>query len=430
MTIQWVGVKVTMPAYRGPVGGPYGSLGSEIVTTATQQQRFPLFPLLVLAGAIFASVSSEFLPTGLLPDIAAELKVSESQVGLLVTVFALTVVVSAAPLAALTHRFSRKPLMVAMLVVLAIATVLAAISPNYAFLAGARVLGGLAHGLFWSVTGPYAARIVPRHQLSRAIAVTAAGGSAAFVLGVPLGTALGHAFGWRVGFLVLAGVILVFLALTVVALPPVSHKVPLATGEIPLPLRHDNTVPAVVIVSVSIILFNLGQNSFYTYIVPWSIQVPGIPPGGVSALLFGYGAAGAVGLLLAGLFGDRFPRGSMMAMALALLGAIAVLGAGGDTMPLPVVIATMMIWGVAFGGILPLLQTRMMHSASLRVRDVAASWTTISFNFSIGAGAFIGGVLLDRFGIAVLPWAQFAVMLAGVVFVIVTDRRRIALNPG
>jgi DHA1 family inner membrane transport protein len=110
-----------------------------------------------------------------------------------------------------------------------------------------------------------------------------------------------------------------------------------------------------------------------------------------------------------------------MVMALALLGAIAVLGAGGDTIPLPAVIATMMIWGVAFGGILPLLQTRMMHAASLRVRDVAASWTTISFNFSIGAGAFIGGVLLDRFGIAVLPWAEFAVMSAGVVFVIVTD---------
>jgi DHA1 family inner membrane transport protein len=117
-------------------------------------------------------------------------------------------------------------------------------------------------------------------------------------------------------------------------------------------------------------------------------------------------------------------------MALALLGAIAVLGAGGDTIPLPAVIATMMIWGVAFGGILPLLQTRMMHAASLRVRDVAASWTTISFNFSIGAGAFIGGVLLDRFGIAVLPWAEFAVMSAGVVFVIVTDSRRIAMNPG
>ena len=385
--------------------------------------RFPLFRLLVITGAIFVAVSSEFLPTGLLPDIAAELHVSESRVGLLVTIFALTVVLSTAPLTAMTHRFPRKWLMVTMLGVFAVANFLAAVSPSYEFLAGARVLGGLAHGLFWSVTGPYATRIVARRQLSRALAVTNAGGTAAFILGVPVGTALGHALGWRLAFAVMGGVVLVFLVLVVLALPHVSHLVTLKTGEIPLPLRRDRTIPAVVIVCVTILMLAIGQNAFYTYIVPWATQVGGIPPADISGLLFGYGAAGALGLLIAGLLGDRFPRGALVILALGIAVAVAVLGVFGEHSPLVVVIG-MVAWSVAFGGIPSLLHARMMHSASPRIRDTAAAWTTISFNVAIGGGALLGGTLLDRFGIHALPWAEVVLVLAGVLFVVISDRRR------
>ncbi len=399
------------------------------MNAAASDQRFPLFRLLVITGAIFVAVSSEFLPTGLLPDIAGELRVSESQVGLLVTIFAVTVVVSTAPLAALTHRFPRKWLMVAMLGVFALANFFAALAPTYELLAGARVLGGLAHGLFWSVTGPYAARIVPRHQLSRALAVTNAGGTAAFILGVPFGTALGHALGWRLAFAVMGAVVLVFLVLVVIALPPVAHIVPLTTGEIPLPLRRDKTVPLVVIVSATILLLAVGQNTFYTYIVPWATQVGGIPPGDVGGLLFGYGAAGAVGLAISAVVGDRYPRGALIVLAAGVAIAVAVLGAFAAGSPLVTVIG-MIAWSIAFGGIPSLLQTRMMHSASLRMRDTAAAWTTISFNIAIGAGALLGGALLDGLGIGVLPFAECALVAAAIVFVLVTDRRRVAAHPG
>jgi predicted MFS family arabinose efflux permease len=397
-------------------------------TTATDQ-KFPLFRLLVISGAIFVAVSSEFLPTGLLPDIASELKVSESQVGLLVTIFAVTVVVSTAPLAALTHRFPRKWLMVTMLGVFALANVLAALAPNYAFLAGARVLGGLAHGLFWSVTGPYAARIVPRHQLSRAMAVTNGGGTAAFILGVPFGTALGHALGWRLAFAVMGGVVLVFLALVVIFLPHVIHIVPLATGEVPLPLRRDKTVPLMITVCVTILLIAIGQNTFYTYIVPWATQVGGIPPGNVSALLFAYGAAGAVGLVVAGVLGDRYPRGALLGLSAGLAATVSLLGIFGERGPV-LVILLMIAWSIAFGGIPSLLQTRMMHSVSQRLRDTAAAWTTISFNVAIGTGALLGAALLDGLGIRALPWAQVVFVVAALVFLIVTDRRRTARHPG
>jgi predicted MFS family arabinose efflux permease len=398
------------------------------IMTSMVQQRFPLLPLLVISGAIFASVSSEFLPTGLLPDIAHELSVSVSQAGLLVTVFALTVVISTAPLTALTHRFSRKGLMVAMLGVIVVANVLCALAPSYAFLAVVRVLGGLAHGVFWSVTGPYAARLVERRQLSRAVAVAQSGGTAAFVLGVPLGTALGHAVGWRLAFAAMAVVVALLLILVMVALPPVSHLVPLSTGEIAVPARRDRTLPALIIVAVTILLINLGYNTFFTYIVPWSTGVGTVPAGDVGALLSASGVAGAVGLVIAGVFGDRYPRGALLALCSSMGAALLALALLAPGSPWRVVVG-LVVAGLAFGGIPSLLHSRMLHSVSARLRDTASAWVTISFNTAIGFGALLGGVLLDRIGIQVLPCAAALLLVAAVVFIASTDRRRVSLHP-
>ncbi len=387
---------------------------------------FPFLRLLVLTGAIFASVSSEFLPTGLLPEMAADLDVSESQIGLLVTVFAATVVVSTAPLTVLTRRYSRKWLMVMLLGTFALTNVLCAIAPSYGFLVGARVLGGLAHGLFWAVTGPYASLLVPKHQLARAISLTNAGGTMAFILGVPFGTFLGHALGWRMAFGAMAAIVLVFMVFVILHLPPVSHLVPLRTGEIAVPTRKDRSLPAVVIVCVSVVLVITGHNIFYTYIAPWSIQVGGIDGAGVSGLLFAYGAAGAIGLALGGAFGDRYPRGSVN---VALAGvALAILGLGlWGTSVVPIVIG-LVVWSVFFGGVPALMHSRVLHSASDRIRDLAAAWLTTAFNLAIGGGALIGGLILDGFGIGVLPWVAAAVITTGLVFVLATDRARIAAH--
>jgi predicted MFS family arabinose efflux permease len=387
---------------------------------------FPFFRLLVLTGAIFASVSSEFLPTGLLPEMAAELKVSESQIGLLVTVFAGTVVLTTAPLTVLTRSYSRKWLMVLLLGVFALTNVLCAIAPSYGFLIGARIVGGLAHGLFWAVTGPYAALLVPKHQLARAISVTNAGGTMAFILGVPLGTFLGHALGWRLAFAAMAIVVVVFMVFVVVYLPPVSHLVPLATGEIAIPTRKDRSLPAVLIVCVTVVLVITGHNVFYTYIAPWAIQVGGVEEGAVSGLLFVYGAAGAIGLALGGAFGDRYPRASVNAALAGVVLSVLALGAFG-TSAVPIVIG-MVVWSVFFGGMPALMHSRVLHSASERIRDLAAAWLTTAFNVAIGGGALLGGVLLDHLGIAVLPWVAAAIIAAGLAFVLASDRARLAAH--
>ncbi len=393
--------------------------------------RFPLFRLLVLAGAIFVSVSSEFLPTGLLPDIAADLNVSESRVGLLVTIFAFTVVVSTGPLTMLTRRISRKWLLVALLGVFAVGNVWAALSVSYEMLAAARVLGGLAHGLFWAVAGPYVALLVSPRQLARAVAVMTAGGSFAFILGVPFTAAIGHAIGWRFAFVTMAALVVAFAILTVVSLPARNHPVvprtvTTATGSIVLPQR-DRSIIAVAIVAVTIILVATGHNVFFTYIAPWTISVAGVPADGVSLLLLFLGIGGAVGLLVAGLFGDRYPRLTLNLMvALVVLSIVATVLFAHGLVP---AIVVMMFWSASFGGLPALFHTRALHGASARIRDLVGAVTTTAFNLAIGVGALVGGIVLDNLGIEFVPWAAAAIVAVGFGWVVTTDRARLAAHP-
>jgi DHA1 family inner membrane transport protein len=384
---------------------------------ARSPQAFPWAGLFTLSALIFTSVTSEWLPTGLLPEIAAELSVSESQVGLLITIFAATVVISTAPLAALTRNYSRKSLVIAVLLVFVIANLLAAVAPTYGVLVVARVVGGLSHGLFWAVVGAYSAHLVPPHQVGRAVAVTSAGATTAFVLGVPVGTALGHALGWRLAFVVIAIIILALTIMVVRVLPPVNHQHLLSTGEISIPLRKDRSVPGVIYVCILVALVMLGHNLFYTYIAPYLIGPAGIEPGAVAGVLLIFGAAGAVGLALAGILIDRFPR-SIIPVAVGFVAICAALLGMFPSEPW-IMLPVIAIWGMAFGGVPAMMQTRLLQLASPRMRDVGSAYLTTSFNIGIGGGALFGGILLDQQGILSLPAVDAVILGVAVVFAII-----------
>ena len=127
-------------------------------------------------------------------------------------------------------------------------------------------------------------------------------------------------------------------------------------------------------------------------------------------------------------FGDRFPRGAILLLLVGIVVAMVVLAVLAPDMPIRVVIG-LAVLSVAFGGIPSLLQSRMMHSVSARLRDIASAWVTISFNLAIGGGALLGGVLLDHLGIQVLPWAEAALVVVSIAFILITDRRRLSLHP-
>ncbi|MFC9560605.1 MFS transporter [Agromyces sp. NPDC056965] len=362
---------------------------------------FPWLGLIVLASAVFLSVTIEMLPTGLLPDMSRELGVGEPLVGLLVTVFAATVVVLTVPLAALTRKVGRRRLIVIALVVLAISCVLTALAPNYPTVVATRVLGGAAHGVFWSVVGAYAGHLVPKEQLARAVSISVAGGSAAFVLGVPLSTALGQALGWRSAFAAMGALTLVGAVLVWRFLPSVRHHAGEADAA-PVRVRKDATFVPVIVVCLITATAMIGMYSFYTYVAPYLTDVMGLPASAISPMLLAYGIAGAVGLVLAGaVLGRRPTVGLVVAMVGTALGAV-----GLAVFPqVPVAgIASFLLFGTAFGALPTMLNTRLLHSASARIRDAAASFYTTAFNTGIGGGALLGAALYGVIGLAALPW--------------------------
>lgn len=390
-------------------------------TSRPTAPAFPWVGLLTLAVAVFLSITIEMLPMGLLPDISQELGVSEPQVGLLVSVFAFTVVISSAPLMAVTRRLPRQPLLVGVLVILALSSVLTAIAPSYEFMVATRVLGGAAHGLFWSIVGAYAGHLVPKEQLARAVAITTAGGSLAFVLGVPLGTALGHTFGWRVAFAGIAVLTLIGALLVWWLLPGVQHRHEPAEGTEHVSVRRDPTLVAVIVVCVITGVVMIGQYAVYTYIAPYLTDVVGADADQLGPLLFGYGIAGAVGLLLAGtVLGRRPTLGLLIAFAGVGIGVAAL--AAFSAVPV-IAIGAFFFWGVAFGALPPLLNTRLLHSASARIRDAAAAFYTTAFNLGIGGGALLGAALYNTLGLQALPWVFVGILALSFLIVVITARR-------
>ncbi|MCU1635114.1 MAG: transporter [Cryobacterium sp.] len=383
-----------------------------------------------MSGAVFLSVTAEMLPTGLLPGMSGDLGVSQSQIGLLVTWFAFTVVATSTSLNHLTRRFPRHGLIVAVIAVLAISNVLTALAPGYGLLVVARVIGGLAHGLFWSVVGAYAAHLVPKEQIGRAVSITIAGGTLAFVFGVPLATAAGQLLGWRLSFLMVAGLMLASAVLVWRFLPPVDHYGSRSASEqadAAAPRtktrnrsRRDATVGAVTLVCLTTALIMTGHYTFYTYIAPFLIEGIGVSLDAVAPLLFAYGVAGAVGLVASGtVFGRRPQRGLVFSLAAA---AVGVSGLALFSANAPVAIAAFVLWGLAFGVLPPLLQTRLLHAASPRIRDAASAFYTTAFNMGIGGGALLGAVLLDLVGLAVIPYVYVGILVGALVLVIVSGR--------
>lgn len=366
--------------------------------------RLPWPGLIMLAAGVFLSITIEMLPTGLLPEMSVGLGVAEPFVGLLMSVFAFAVVVTSTPLTALTSRMPRHGLLVAVLAVLGLTTLASALVPEYWMLVAIRVVGGIAHGLFWALVAAYAARLVPEQQIGRAISVTLGGGTLALVAGVPAAAVLGQLIGWRPVFAIVGALTLVGGALVWRFLPPVRG----AQAETAARFRRgDVALGPVLLVSAVTAVTMLGQYAVFTYVAPLITEVVGLDVGAVGPLLFVYGVAGAAGLALAGSRLAVHPvRALVGAMALISV-SLVVLGLAPGTWPSIVAFA---VWGIAFGAIPPLLQTRLLQAAPPGHRDAASALYTTAFNVGIGGGALLGAVLFDRLGVTALPFAYAALL--------------------
>ncbi|MGH3170379.1 MAG: MFS transporter, partial [Trebonia sp.] len=309
--------------------------------------------LLILSLSVFAAVTTEMLPVGLLPAISQTFGVQESTTGLLVSLYALMVALLSVPLTLATKRAPRKRLLLTLMSCYAVSNLTSALAPSFAVLAAGRALGGATHALFFSVCIGYAARLVPPAQTGRALALAATGVSAGFILGVPLSTALGNAAGWRVAFAVLVAATAAAGVLIAVVLPDVR---PQAEDHRPVPGRRGQM--ATVIGSNT--LAYVGHNMFYTYVSVLLLR-SGAPTAAVGPVLLVFGACGLAGVLIAGPRLDRHPRGSALVI-LTILGA-GIVGTGAGFPVLAAVIVAGAVWNGGFGPM-----PSMYQAAAVRAR--------------------------------------------------------------
>jgi predicted MFS family arabinose efflux permease len=356
--------------------------------------------LATLGASAFVYVTAETIPIGLLPQIADDLQVTEANVGLLLTSYAVVAGVTTIPLTAITMRIPRHLLIAATVAIFVVSQIVAARAPTFLILVLARLICAVAHGVFWSAIAPVAARLAPPDRAGRATAMVFLGNSLAIVLGVPLGTALGQWLGWRVaiGALAVAGAICVVTLLIVLPrMPALPQDLAARAGarlRASITIIRSGPVASVCLITVVLVI---GHFAAYTYIAPLVRRDGGLEGVALSALLLGYGAAGLLGNWLAGRFVDRRPGTLLFTMlavaAAALLTLVPVLG------PAPTVIAAL-LWGGAFTAIPVTLQAAILRVAP-QARDAASAVYVVAFQIGIGGGALLG----ERFvNAGLLPW--------------------------
>ncbi|MEU5432391.1 MFS transporter [Streptomyces sp. NPDC020719] len=357
--------------------------------------KSPLPGLLTLSATAFTAVLTELLPAGLLPHMGGGLGVSEGRVGFLVTLYAAASFLSAIPLTALLRGLPRRTVLVGALGGLALADAVTAVSSSYALTCAARLLAGAMGGTLWAMLAGYGARMVPAGRRGRAIAIVLAGITVALSLGVPAGTALAGAVGWRAGFGGLAG-LAVLLTLCALRYVPDFPGEP-SGGRVPL--RRIAALPGIrTVLSVTLLLL-LGHQAMYTFLVPFAENC-GF--GQASPVLFAFGAATVAGIWLAGLLVDRRLRTTLLGALVLIAAVLAALGALGHVPGVLPVAAV--LWGAAFGGAPTLIQTALVDVSGPEHADVATSLQATVYNVGIAAGSLTGGVVLENAGAGALPW--------------------------
>lgn len=366
--------------------------------------------LFALAVASFGIGTTEFVIMGLLPDVAADLGVTIPQAGLLITGYALGVVVGGPVIAVATAKLPRKTTLIGLACLFCLGNLLCALAPNYAFLMAARVVTALGHGAFFGIGAIVAASLVPYGQRARAMAMLFAGLTLANILGVPAGTALGHAFGWRSTFYVV-------VAIGLVSVAAITFWVPSAKGvQAPTSLisefRVFRNVQVWLAMAISV-MTAASLFSVFTYIAPILQEVTGVSPQTTTwmLLLFGFG------ITIGNLVGGRLADWKLMATIIgALVLLILVLAQFTFSSHSPVAAGvTIFLWGVVLFTLVPPLQMRVIECAG-EAPNLASTLNQGAFNLGNAGGAWIGGLALT-FGASYdhLPLVGAALAVAALV---------------
>ncbi|WP_454889193.1 MFS transporter [Serratia quinivorans] len=377
--------------------------------------------LLALTISAFAIGTTEFVIVGLIPTIAEQLGVTVPSAGLLVTIYAIGVAIGAPVLTALTGRVPRKLLLISLMVLFTLGNLLAWQSPGYGTLVVARLLTGLAHGVFFSIGSTIATGLVAKEKAASAIAIMFGGLTVALVTGVPLGTFIGQHFGWRETFLAVSLIGVIATAASAILVPNnIKNQASASIKEQFKVLTH----PRLLLIYAITALGYGGVFTTFTFLAPMMQELAGFSAPAVSWILLAYGIAVAIGNIWGGKLADRHGAVRALSFIFAALAVLLLVFQFTASHSIAALLTVIVMGVFAFGNV-PGLQVYVVQKAEQytpNAVDVASGLNIAAFNVGIALGSVIGGQTVATLGLAQTPWIGALIVLVALLLVSLSGR--------
>ena len=372
-------------------------------------ERLPWAALSVMALLGFVLISTETMPAGLLPQMAAGMDTSEGTIGQFVSAYALGTVVVTIPAITLTRGMRRKRLLLIGITGFLVVNIVTALSTDVALSLGARFIAGAFSGMLWGMLAGYALRITSPQHRGRALAIVSAGAPIGIAVGTPIGSWVGANLDWRWSFGGLSILTLILIALAAAFVPGVSGQP--ATSR--LALGRVFGIPGIATILVVVFVWMLAHSTTYIYIAPYLRTATAGP--NVELALVVFGVASVIGIAVTGAIIDRHRR-LLLFSSIALFAAAGVVLFLGHQSVVAVLVA-ITLWGVTFGG-MPAQMQAAMSDVSGENADVANAFLPVSYNIAIFAAGVLGAALVDNFDGLSLPMVMsgLAILVLGVAF--------------